>query len=325
MPPPVQARLGDPERRSRRRGPSGPTRPDRGHGGGTPADTVSAYDHFPPRSSHILPTNRSGKRGHSGVLPRKDVRSWRAWGKLPGGAERSLLSSRREIVELCQRGDRSVGQVARDFDLTETAVREWVRQAERDAWTRTTAGRPASAACSWPSCGGRTAGLRQDVDILKRATAFFAKETGELLPVHRGGEVAAAHRQKGVRAAEGLQVRRRRSARGRAVGAARDAELAAQVKTATGVQGLLLVPRVHAQLRAEGKRHSRKRVARLMRQSGLQGRAAKRWKKTTIPDPAAAARADRIRRTSPPTLRSSTAAGTATAPRSRPGRASCTY
>jgi transposase len=34
-----------------------------------------------------------------------------------------------EIVELCQRGDRSVGQVARDLDLTETAVREWVRQA----------------------------------------------------------------------------------------------------------------------------------------------------------------------------------------------------
>ena len=30
-----------------------------------------------------------------------------------------------EIVEHCQRGDRSVGQVARDFDLTETAVRAW--------------------------------------------------------------------------------------------------------------------------------------------------------------------------------------------------------
>ena len=54
-------------------------------------------------------------------------------------------------------------------------------------------------------------------------------------------------------------------------------------------------PRVHAQLRAEGLRHSRKRVARLMRAQGLQGRAAKRWKKTTIAD-AAAARADRIRR-----------------------------
>jgi transposase len=28
-----------------------------------------------------------------------------------------------EIVELCQRGDRSVGQVSKDFDLAETAVR----------------------------------------------------------------------------------------------------------------------------------------------------------------------------------------------------------
>jgi transposase-like protein len=40
-----------------------------------------------------------------------------------------------EIVELCQRGDRTVGQVVRDFDLTETAVRQWVKQAELDAGT----------------------------------------------------------------------------------------------------------------------------------------------------------------------------------------------
>jgi transposase-like protein len=32
-----------------------------------------------------------------------------------------------EIVELCQRGDRSIGQVAKDFDLTETNVRTWVK------------------------------------------------------------------------------------------------------------------------------------------------------------------------------------------------------
>jgi transposase len=41
-----------------------------------------------------------------------------------------------EIVELCQRGDRSVGQVSKDFDLTETAVRAWVKQADRDAGKR---------------------------------------------------------------------------------------------------------------------------------------------------------------------------------------------
>ncbi|MEU0483293.1 helix-turn-helix domain-containing protein [Streptosporangium sp. NPDC006013] len=38
-----------------------------------------------------------------------------------------------EIVELCRRGDRSIRQVAADFDLTETAVRDRVRQADLDA------------------------------------------------------------------------------------------------------------------------------------------------------------------------------------------------
>ena len=41
-----------------------------------------------------------------------------------------------EIVGLCQREDRSVGPVAKDFGLTGTAVREWVKQAERDTGTR---------------------------------------------------------------------------------------------------------------------------------------------------------------------------------------------
>ena len=58
-------------------------------------------------------------------------------GKKPRRQRRAFTPEfKAEIVELCQRGDRSVGQVARDFDLTETAVREWVRQAERDAGTR---------------------------------------------------------------------------------------------------------------------------------------------------------------------------------------------
>jgi transposase InsO family protein len=55
-------------------------------------------------------------------------------------------------------------------------------------------------------------------------------------------------------------------------------------------------PRIHAQLRRDGHRHGKKRVARLMRCAGLRGRAPRRWNKTTVPDPAAAARADLIRR-----------------------------
>ncbi len=45
-----------------------------------------------------------------------------------------------EIVDLCRRGDRSIGQVAKDFDLTETAVREWIKQAGRDAGIRQDSG-----------------------------------------------------------------------------------------------------------------------------------------------------------------------------------------
>lgn len=42
-------------------------------------------------------------------------------------ARRAITSEfKAEFVELCQRGDRSIGQVARDCDLTETADPEWV-------------------------------------------------------------------------------------------------------------------------------------------------------------------------------------------------------
>lgn len=80
-----------------------------------------------------------------------------------------------EIVEACSRGDRSIGQVARDFDLTETAVREWVRQADVDAGRKdgvTTTEREELA-----QLRRENRRLREDVEILKRATAFFAKET----------------------------------------------------------------------------------------------------------------------------------------------------
>jgi transposase len=81
-----------------------------------------------------------------------------------------------EIVELCQRGDRSVGQVAKDFDLTETAVREWLKQAERDAGTGD-GGLTTSEKEELAQLRRENRRLREDVEILKRATAFFVKET----------------------------------------------------------------------------------------------------------------------------------------------------
>jgi transposase len=80
-----------------------------------------------------------------------------------------------EVVELCRAGDRSIGQVARDLDLTETSVRKWVAQADIDAGRReglTTAEREELARLR-----KENRQLREDRDILRRATAFFAKET----------------------------------------------------------------------------------------------------------------------------------------------------
>ncbi|WP_107490704.1 IS3 family transposase [Streptomyces sp. TLI_171] len=55
-------------------------------------------------------------------------------------------------------------------------------------------------------------------------------------------------------------------------------------------------PRVHAQLQQSGDRCGRRRVARLMRQAGLEGRHRRRRHRTTIPDPRAATRPDLVLR-----------------------------
>jgi transposase InsO family protein len=76
-----------------------------------------------------------------------------------------------------------------------------------------------------------------------------------------------------------------------------DAALTEQIRQAHQVsKGRYGAPRIHAQLRRQGHRHGRKRVARLMRAAGLRGRTPRRFKRTTILDPAATARTDLIRR-----------------------------
>jgi transposase len=69
-----------------------------------------------------------------------------------------------------------VGQIARDFNLTETAVRDWVKQAERDTGTRTD-GLDSDERAELARLRRENRRLSEDVEILKRATAFFAKET----------------------------------------------------------------------------------------------------------------------------------------------------
>jgi transposase len=76
-----------------------------------------------------------------------------------------------EVVELCRQGNRSIPEVARDLDLTETAVRRWVTQVEIDRGSRP--GLTSSEQAELAQLRRENRQLRED---LKRAAVFFAKE-----------------------------------------------------------------------------------------------------------------------------------------------------
>jgi transposase len=80
-----------------------------------------------------------------------------------------------EVVDLCRHGGKSMAEIARDLDLTESSVRRWVAQAEIDAGHRE--GLTSSEREELARLRKENRVLREERDILKRATLFFAKET----------------------------------------------------------------------------------------------------------------------------------------------------
>ena len=80
-----------------------------------------------------------------------------------------------EVVALCRSSGQPLAAVARDLGLTATVVRRWVAQAEVDAGQRdglTTAEREELSRLR-----KENRVLREERDVLKRATVFFALET----------------------------------------------------------------------------------------------------------------------------------------------------
>ena len=80
-----------------------------------------------------------------------------------------------EVVELVRQPGNSAASVARDLDLTETAVRAWVKQADVDAGHRE--GLTSVQLAELAQLRKENRVLREERDILKRATIFFAAET----------------------------------------------------------------------------------------------------------------------------------------------------
>ena len=82
-----------------------------------------------------------------------------------------------EVVELIRKSGKSIGAVARELDLTETAVRAWVQQAEVDTGRGPTGALTTAEREELAQLRKRIKTLEMEREILKKATAFFAKES----------------------------------------------------------------------------------------------------------------------------------------------------
>jgi transposase-like protein len=82
-----------------------------------------------------------------------------------------------DAVKLVVAGGRTVGQVAKDLDLTETALRAWVRQAEVDAGQGPGDALTTEERNELSRLRREVKQLRVEREILKAAATFFAKES----------------------------------------------------------------------------------------------------------------------------------------------------
>lgn len=81
-----------------------------------------------------------------------------------------------EAVRLCMVGDRTIRQVAADLDLTETALREWVKRAEVDDGAGDSSALTSDERGELARLRRENKRLLMEREILKKAAAFFAKE-----------------------------------------------------------------------------------------------------------------------------------------------------
>jgi len=82
-----------------------------------------------------------------------------------------------EVVELIRKSGKSIGVVARELDLAETAVRRWVHQAEVDSGSGPVGALTTAEREELSQLRKRVKTLEMEREILKKATAFFAKES----------------------------------------------------------------------------------------------------------------------------------------------------
>src|SRR6266566_663679 len=90
------------------------------------------------------------------------------------------LEYRQRIIELVRAG-RSPESIAREFEPTSQCIRNWIRQADRDDGRRVD-GLTTDERTELQRLKRENATLREEREILKKAAAWFARETGSIPP-----------------------------------------------------------------------------------------------------------------------------------------------
>jgi transposase len=81
---------------------------------------------------------------------------------------------KRDVVTVARRGDLTVAEVAADFDVSVESVRRWMHQADIDDGIRD--GLTSSEQSELVQLRRDKRRLEMEVEILRRATAYFAKD-----------------------------------------------------------------------------------------------------------------------------------------------------
>ena len=90
------------------------------------------------------------------------------------------LEYRQRIIELVRAG-RSPESIAREFEPTAQCIRNWVRQADRNDGRRSD-GLTTDERTELQRLKRENATLREEREILKKAAAWVARETGSIPP-----------------------------------------------------------------------------------------------------------------------------------------------
>lgn len=86
---------------------------------------------------------------------------------------------RRDVIAAARQGDRTIPQVARSFGISESCLHRWLRIAEREegGGNETSPATSQDLAAENRELRKKTARLEQENEILRRATAYFARDT----------------------------------------------------------------------------------------------------------------------------------------------------